>query len=134
MGPIDRSIDRVPSGSIARNETNTEIQSAHIHHHRLVVEIIDLTKNNKSTMVKFSSQVASAVVFAGLLHNGVDGFAGLKSKVRSSALKMVSRTSEKRKLPRRCLLAWLPGGGTRDSTRISASPDSMKSKDSFRIY
>jgi hypothetical protein len=41
-------------------------------------------------MVKFTSQVASAIFLAGLLNNGVDAFAGLKPKISSSALKMVS--------------------------------------------
>mmetsp|Transcript_101928 Transcript_101928/g.285694 ORF Transcript_101928/g.285694 Transcript_101928/m.285694 type:complete len:755 (-) Transcript_101928:15-2279(-) len=39
-------------------------------------------------MVKFTSQVASAVILAGLFHNGVDAFAGLKPKTSNSALKM----------------------------------------------
>jgi len=38
--------------------------------------------------VKFTSQVASAVILAGLFHNGVDAFAGLKPKTSNSALKM----------------------------------------------
>mmetsp|Transcript_18538 Transcript_18538/g.53608 ORF Transcript_18538/g.53608 Transcript_18538/m.53608 type:complete len:756 (-) Transcript_18538:137-2404(-) len=39
-------------------------------------------------MVKFTSQVASAVALAGLFYNGVDAFAGLKPKLSGSALHM----------------------------------------------
>ena len=46
-------------------------------------------------MVKFTSQVASTVVLAGLFTQGVDAFAGLKLQQQtglSSVLKMVSGT------------------------------------------
>jgi hypothetical protein len=41
-------------------------------------------------MVKFTSQVASTVVLAGILSQGVDAFAGMKQQSSFSALKMVS--------------------------------------------
>ena len=52
------------------------------------------------TMVKFTSQVASTVVLAGIFSQGVDAFAGLKAQQQtgfSSALKMVSGTTSSSK-------------------------------------
>ena len=51
-------------------------------------------------MVKFTSQVASTVVLAGIFSQGVDAFAGLKAQQQtgfSSALKMVSGTTSSSK-------------------------------------
>lgn len=42
-----------------------------------------------ATMVKFTCQVVSAALLAGLSYQGVDAFAGLKGKNHVSALKMV---------------------------------------------
>jgi len=63
-------------------------------------------------MVKFTSQVASAVVLAGLIHQGVDAFAGLKQKkVGSFALQMSTEA-----IPSATDVLWTPSwkSGKRD--------------------